>query len=129
MLSFKPTVAPIKVLVCPLQRDARFAPLIQELEAKLDDKHISYKLDQSGVSIGKRYSRNDELGIPFGITVDFESIEDDTITLRDRDSTKQVRASQKDIVRAISRMTKGKETWADVVARLPAFETKEEDKE
>jgi len=126
VLSFKPSVAPIKVLVVPLQRDTRFAPLIQELEAKLDDKSISYKVDQSGVSIGKRYARNDELGIPFGITVDFESIENKTFTLRDRDSTKQIRGSQEDIVRAISRMIKGKETWTDVAARLPAFEGKEE---
>ena len=126
VLSFKPSVAPIKVLVVPLQRDPRFAPLVQQLEQKLDDKRISFKVDQSGVSIGKRYARNDELGIPFGITVDFESIEDNTFTLRDRDSTKQVRASEKDIVRAVSRMIKGKESWDDVAKRLPAFETKEE---
>ncbi|KAF2225376.1 glycyl-tRNA synthetase-like protein [Elsinoe ampelina] len=126
VLSFTPRVAPIKVLLVPLQRDTRFAPLISALEARLDAKSISYKVDQSGVSIGKRYSRNDELGIPFGITVDFESIEDGTYTLRDRDSTKQVRSTEEEIVRAISRMIKGKESWADVQKRLPAFETKEE---
>ncbi|PSK54142.1 hypothetical protein B9Z65_7948 [Elsinoe australis] len=126
VLSFTPRVAPIKVLLVPLQRDARFAPLISRLEARLDAKSISYKVDQSGVSIGKRYSRNDELGIPFGITVDFESIEDGTFTLRDRDTTKQVRSSEEEIVRAVSRMIKGKEVWADVQRRLPAFETKEE---
>ncbi|TKX26043.1 glycine--tRNA ligase-like protein 2 [Elsinoe australis] len=126
VLSFTPRVAPIKVLLVPLQRDARFAPLISRLEARLDAKSISYKVDQSGVSIGKRYSRNDELGIPFGITVDFESIEDGTFTLRDRDTTKQVRSSEEEIVRAVSRMIKGKEVWADVQKRLPAFETKEE---
>ena len=107
----------------PLQKDARFAPLVAQLEEKLDGKQISYKLDQSGVSIGKRYARNDELGIPFGITVDFQSIEDNTFTLRDRDSTKQVRSSEKDIIRAISRMIKGKESWSDVQGRLPAFES------
>lgn len=120
-------VAPIKVLVVPLQKDPKFLPLVQRLEEKLDGKQISYKVDQTGVSIGKRYSRNDELGIPFGLTVDYESLEDNTYTLRDRDSTKQVRASETDIIRAISRMCKGKETWAEVVARLPAFESKEEE--
>jgi len=114
-------------LVCPLQKDAKFTPLVQELGDKLDDKQISYKIDQTGVSIGKRYSRNDELGIPFGITIDFETVEDGSITLRDRDSTKQVRASQKEIVRAISRMVKGKESWADVAARLPAFNSSSEE--
>lgn len=127
VLSFNPVVAPIKVLVVPLQKDAKFAPLVAALEEKLDAKQLSYKVDQTGVSIGKRYSRNDELGIPFGVTIDYESLEDNTFTLRDRDSTKQVRASEKEIIRAISRMCKGKESWADVMARLPAYEGQKEE--
>jgi glycyl-tRNA synthetase len=125
-MSFKPTVAPIKVLVVPLQKDSKFAPLIQQLEERLDEDQISFKVDQSGVSIGKRYSRNDELGIPFGITIDYESLEDNSFTLRDRDSTKQVRASLDEILDAITKMAKGKLTWADVQKKLPAFEGKEE---
>lgn len=125
-MSFKPTVAPIKVLVVPLQKDTRFATLLTHLEERLDDAQLSFRLDQSGVSIGKRYSRNDELGIPFGITVDYESLEDNSFTLRDRDSTKQVRAPLEEILEAVGRMVKGKETWAEVQKRLPAFESKEE---
>lgn len=125
-MSFKPSVAPVKVLVVPLQKDAKFAPLLQQLEERLDEDQISFRVDQSGVSIGKRYSRNDELGIPFGITVDYDSLEDGSFTLRDRDSTKQVRAKLEDILEAIGKMIKGKETWADVQKRLPAFESKEE---
>jgi glycyl-tRNA synthetase len=128
-MSFKPTVAPVKVLVVPLQKDARFAPLIAQLEQRLDEDAMSFKLDQSGVSIGKRYSRNDELGIPFGITVDYQSLEDNTFTLRDRDSTKQVRASLDQILEAVVKMVRGKEVWADVEKRLPSFESKDEDKE
>jgi glycyl-tRNA synthetase len=125
-MSFPPTIAPVKVLVVPLQKEPRFAPLLAKLEQRLDDDQISYRVDQSGVSIGKRYSRNDELGIPFGITVDYDSLEDDSFTLRDRDSTKQVRASAGDILEAIAKMCKGKETWESVQKRLPAFESKEE---
>lgn len=125
-MSFLPTVAPVKVLVVPLQKDTKFAPLLQELEQRLDDDAISFKVDQSGVSIGKRYSRNDELGIPFGITIDYESLEGKGFTLRDRDSTKQVRASLGEILDAILKMVKGKESWADVQKRLPAFDSKEE---
>lgn len=125
-MSFKPTVAPIKVLVVPLQKDSKFAPLVQQLEQSLDDDAISFKVDTSGVSIGKRYSRNDELGIPFGITVDYQSVEDNTFTLRDRDSTKQVRGSLDQILEAISKMVKGKETWSDVQKRLPEFASREE---
>lgn len=126
-MSFKPTVAPIKVLVVPLQKDARFASLLAELEQRLDDDQLSFKVDQSGVSIGKRYSRNDELGIPFGITVDYESLEGKGVTLRDRDSTKQVRASMDEILEAIVQMVKGKEGWEAVQKRLPAFEGKVEE--
>jgi glycyl-tRNA synthetase len=128
-MSFKPTVAPVKVLVVPLQKDVRFADLLQELEHRLDDDQLSFKVDQSGVSIGKRYSRNDELGIPFGITIDYQSLEDNTFTLRDRDTTKQVRASLDQILEAVSKMVKGKESWSEVQKRLPAFEGKEEEKE
>lgn len=121
-MSFKPTVAPIKVLVVPLQKDAKFVPLVAELEDRLDEEQISFKVDQSGVSIGKRYSRNDELGIPFGITIDYESLEGKGYTLRDRDSTKQVRSSLDEILEAVVKMVKGKQTWEDVQKKLPAFE-------
>lgn len=125
-MSFPPTIAPVKVLVVPLQKEPRFGPLLQKLERRLDDDQISYRVDQSGVSIGKRYARNDELGIPFGITVDYDSLEDESFTLRDRDSTKQVRASADDILDAIVKMCKGKEEWSSVQKRLPAFESKDE---
>jgi glycyl-tRNA synthetase len=127
VMSFLPTVAPIKVLLVPLQKDARFAPVVESLEEQLDDRGISYDTDSSGVSIGKRYSRNDELGIPCGITVDYQSLEDGTFTLRDRDTTKQVRAKAEDILDAVEKMTLGRWTWADVQAKLPAFESKEEE--
>jgi len=104
-------------------------PLITRLEARLDAKQIPYRVDQTGVSIGKRYARNDELGIPFGLTIDYPSLDDDTFTLRDRDSTRQVRAHEDEVVRAIARMCKGKETWGDVVKRLPAFEGQEKEGE
>ena len=84
-------------------------------------------ISSSGVSIGKRYSRNDELGIPCGITVDYQSLEDGTFTLRDRDTTKQVRAKSEDILDAVEKMVQGRWTWADVQAKLPAFEGKEEE--
>ena len=124
-MSFKPTIAPIKVLVVPLQKDVRFAPLLTQIEEALDDAALSFKVDQSGVSIGKRYSRNDELGIPFGITIDYESLEGKGVTLRERDSTKQVRASMVEIIEAVGKMCKGREGWEGVVKRLPAFEGKE----
>jgi glycyl-tRNA synthetase len=52
---------------------------------------VSSKIDDSGQTIGKRYARTDECGIPFAITVDFDTLTDNTVTLRDLDTMKQVR--------------------------------------
>jgi glycyl-tRNA synthetase len=60
-----------------------------------------------------------------GITVDFQSVKDGSITLRDRDSTTQVRASQDEIVEAVVRLVAGTETWSQTAARLPKFEGQE----
>jgi len=73
----------------------------------------------------RRYARNDELGTPLGITVDFQSVKDNTFTLRDRDTTKQVRANEDDILKAIQGICEGNETWEQVAKRLPAFEGQE----
>jgi glycyl-tRNA synthetase len=71
--------------------------------------------------------RNDEVGTPLGITVDFQSVKDNTFTLRDRDTTEQVRASLDEIAQAIANIVKGEEQWSDVAARLPKFEGQEVD--
>lgn len=106
----------------PLSTHADFAPLVQRLSLKLRKMGISSRVDDSSASIGKRYSRNDELGTPLGITVDFESVQKGTFTLRDRDSTKQVRASEEEIIAAVKNMCEGEESWADISKRLPIFE-------
>jgi glycyl-tRNA synthetase len=72
-----------------------------------------------------RYSRNDELGTPLAITVDFQSVKDGTITLRDRDTTTQVRDKQDKIVDAIVKLVDGSESWSEVVKRLPQFTSQE----
>ena len=125
VLSFPPPVAPTKVLLVPLSTHPDFAPLVKRLTATLRRQGISSRVDDSGASIGKRYSRNDELGTPLGITVDFQSLKDNTFTLRDRDSTKQVRAKEEEIVEAIKRLVGGFEQWKDVQERLPVFEGQE----
>ncbi|ODM22241.1 Glycine--tRNA ligase 1, mitochondrial [Aspergillus cristatus] len=121
VLSFPPLIAPTKVLIVPLSSNQAFAPLSQRLMTKLRRMGVSNRVDDSSASIGKRYARNDELGTPFGITVDFQSVKDNTFTLRDRDSTKQVRASEDEIVQALKSLVDGDETWEDIRQRLPEF--------
>ncbi|KAF2463709.1 glycyl-tRNA synthetase-like protein [Lindgomyces ingoldianus] len=127
ILSFPPTVAPTKVLIVPLSSHADFKPFVRVLNNRLQEIGISSRVDDSGASIGKRYSRNDELGTPLGITIDFQSVKDNTFTLRDRDTTRQVRASLDEICKAISNLVNGTEEWADVASRLPAFEGQDVD--
>ncbi|KAE9971779.1 hypothetical protein BLS_006480 [Venturia inaequalis] len=129
VISFPGIVAPTKVLLCPLSGHESFRPITQRLSLKLRRLGISNRVDDSGASIGKRYARNDELGTALGITVDFQSVEDSTFTLRDRDTTKQVRASEDEILKAIQAYCEGNETWAEIQARLPLFEGQELEKE
>ncbi|KAI9805162.1 MAG: Glycine--tRNA ligase 1, mitochondrial [Sarcosagium campestre] len=121
VLSFPPTIAPTKVLLVPLSTNAAFVPLVKKISHRLRGLGITSRVDDSSASIGKRYARNDELGTPLGITVDFQSVKDGSITLRDRDTTKQVRASEEEIALAIKALVDGNETWADVMKRLPEF--------
>ncbi|KAI0479975.1 glycyl-tRNA synthetase [Xylaria cf. heliscus] len=121
VLSFPPPVAPTKVIIVPLSKSDAFNPFCYELSQKLRKIGVSNRIDDSSATIGKRYSRNDELGTPLGITVDFQTVQDKTVTLRDRDSTKQVRADQDTIIAAIRSIVDGSKTWQNVESELPAF--------
>lgn len=121
VLSLPLAVAPTKVLIVPISAQPQFSPITNKLSARLRKLGISNNVDSSGASIGKRYARNDELGTPLGITVDFDTVANGSLTLRERDSTSQVRGSEDDVIMAIKRMVDGVETWGDVALRLPSF--------
>ncbi|KAK2749866.1 Glycine--tRNA ligase 1, mitochondrial [Myotisia sp. PD_48] len=121
VLSFPPLVAPTKVLLVPLSTHPSFQPLIHRLTLRLRRLGVSNRVDDSSASIGKRYARNDELGTPFGITADFQSVKDNTFTLRERDTMKQVRATEDEICNAVKNLVEGEETWEQVRQRLPEF--------
>lgn len=127
VLSFPPPIAPTKVLLVPLSGHPDFKPLISRIGQNLRRLGVSNRVDDSSATIGKRYSRNDELGTPLGITVDFQSVKDNTFTLRDRDSTKQVRSDEDTICAAIQSLVDGQKTWADVQKELPEFTQQETD--
>jgi len=105
----------------PLSNNESFRPYCYELSQRLRKLGVSNRIDDSSATIGKRYSRNDELGTPLGITIDFQTLQDKTVTLRDRDSTKQVRADGDTILAAIKDVVEGAKTWQEVEAELPAF--------
>lgn len=127
VLSLPVLVAPTKVLIVPLSNHASFQPIVKKLASHLRKLRISNNIDASSTSIGKRYARNDELGTPFGITVDFDTVSNGSITLRERDSTSQVRSSEEQIMQAVRGLVDGIETWEQVAARLPAFTGQSQD--
>ncbi|MDE3055936.1 MAG: glycine--tRNA ligase [Verrucomicrobiota bacterium] len=96
VLHLDPKIAPVKVALFPLMKKE---PLVNEARSLLP--HLQrlglVEYDESG-AIGKRYRRQDELGTPFCVTVDFETLEQGTVTLRDRDSMQQIRLPKEQLV-------------------------------
>lgn len=82
-------LAPIKVAVLPLSRNEKLAPMAAEVAALLRP-HLQIDVDDAG-SIGKRYRRQDEVGTPFCVTIDFDSLDDRAVTVRERDTMEQER--------------------------------------
>jgi len=82
-------LAPIKVAVLPLSRNADLSPKARDLAAELR-KNWNVDFDDAG-AIGRRYRRQDEIGTPYCITIDFETLEDNAVTIRDRDTMTQER--------------------------------------
>jgi glycyl-tRNA synthetase len=99
-------LAPVKVAVLPLSRNADLSPKAKDLAAELR-KRWNVEFDDSG-AIGRRYRRQDEIGTPFCITVDFETLGDQAVTVRERDSMQQERIGLDSIIGWLS-------------TRLPAF--------
>lgn len=90
VLSFPPSVAPVKVNLLNLSNNVKLDAVLP-VRDELNRLNISSSMDISGAPIGRRYARADELGIPFCITVDFDTATDGCVTLRDRDTVAQIR--------------------------------------
>jgi glycyl-tRNA synthetase len=89
VLRLHPRLAPYKVAVLPLSKKEPLLALSREVAGRLRPHYLVDEDDTQ--SIGRRYRRQDEIGTPLAVTVDFESLEDKAVTIRDRDSTEQVR--------------------------------------
>jgi glycyl-tRNA synthetase len=97
VLRFDPRLAPVKVAVLPLSRNADLSPKARDLAQELRASW-NVEFDDAG-AIGRRYRRQDEIGTPYCVTVDFETLDDAAVTVRERDSMKQERIGL-DAVRA-----------------------------
>jgi len=95
VMRFSPQVAPVKLAILPLMKKEELQKVARSIFDELkEDFQVEY--DESG-AIGKRYRRQDEIGTPFAITIDYDSLDDDSVTWRDRDTTKQKRVKIADL--------------------------------
>ncbi|KOB61412.1 hypothetical protein PFHG_03139 [Plasmodium falciparum HB3] len=120
-LSLPYKLAPIKCSILSISNNKAFYPYIKQIQMLLNQYNISSKIDNSSVSIGKKYARTDEIGIPFAVTIDFQTLKDKTITLRERDSMLQIRISMSHLVDIINSMLHAKKNWNEYIAQYGLF--------
>ncbi|MGB8217003.1 MAG: glycine--tRNA ligase [Candidatus Methanoperedens sp.] len=117
VLRLPPEVAPVQAAVLPLLSREELIKPGNEIVAGLRKAGILVAFDDSG-TIGRRYRRNDEIGTPYSITVDYQTLEDGTVTIRDRDTMKQVRAGMSDIADNIYELVYGGKSFGDAGKRI-----------
>jgi len=100
ILKFNSLIAPVKVGVLPLTSDERLVNIACDIDRNLRNSGINTYYDDGG-SIGRRYARMDEIGTPFCITIDHDTLSDNSITIRDRDTTKQIRKKIEKVIEFI----------------------------
>ena len=94
LLSLKPHLSPIKAAVIPLKKNnEKIVNLSKQIKSNLQKLGLGRVVLENSGNIGKNYRRHDEIGTPICLTVDFETLEDKCVTVRDRDSMKQERVS------------------------------------
>jgi glycyl-tRNA synthetase len=113
VLTFQPQIAPIKVGVFPLIPKDGLVEIAEKINIKLRECGIETYYDESG-SIGRRYARMDEVGTPFCITVDYDTKDDNAVTIRDRDSHAQVRIKINDLSMVIEELIMGKKLFSEL---------------
>ncbi|MEE9152396.1 MAG: glycine--tRNA ligase [Thermoplasmata archaeon] len=112
-LSLDPRIAPIKVGVFPLMAKEELITRAKPIDHDLRKEGIMTYYDDSG-SIGRRYARMDEVGTPFCITVDYDTLKDDCVTIRDRDTKEQVRVKISEVLDVLGGLLRGKVSPKDI---------------
>ena len=98
VLKLSPIIAPVKVAILPLSKDPKLSELAKNIQKDLLTKGDLGKIEYDETqSIGRRYRRQDEIGTPLCVTIDFDSLDDNSATVRDRDSMKQKRVNIKEL--------------------------------
>jgi glycyl-tRNA synthetase len=104
VLKLHPEIAPVKVAILPLSKNEKLTPLARKVWEQVSGE-FKTEYDETQ-SIGRRYRRQDEIGTPLCVTVDFESLEDDAVTVRHRDTMKQERIKVEDLNKSLKEQLK-----------------------
>ena len=119
VMRFRPCVAPIKVGVYRLINNPEFDIYVSEIQSALHSAGIIVRVDSTSGTVGRRYARADELGIPFGVTIDFQTLLDETVTVRERDSMTQIRLKIADLVELLRGLVSESLSWEKATSRYP----------
>jgi glycyl-tRNA synthetase len=119
VMSFPRGIAPTQIGVYPLVSKDGLVEKAKEVHKLLVQGGFTVEFDETG-SIGRRYARADEAGIPLGITIDYDTLNDDTVTIRDRDSWQQVRSQTKKLPELLHKYFLGKAKIEELGALLAA---------
>jgi glycyl-tRNA synthetase len=126
ILAFKPLIAPIKVSLLPLMAKPELLEPIASISKLLVHRGLSVKVDDSGATIGRRYARMDEIGVPFNVTIDYDTLTKHTVTLRERDSMTQVLVPVDQLSVTLHDLVQEITSWSQVQAKFPSVEVKED---
>jgi glycyl-tRNA synthetase len=121
VLAFPSMIAPYKVTILPqdqrVARDEKAIEITEFIRSRVGALGHTCTLDDSGATLGKRYARNDELGIPFACTIDFESLKESMVTIRERDSMAQIRLPHTEVPNLVHDLCWGRKKWQDVAGK------------
>jgi glycyl-tRNA synthetase len=117
VLSFPRSIAPIQVSVYPLMSKNGMDTKAKEIQNTLACEGFMTDFDETG-SIGRRYARADEAGVQLGITIDYDTLSDGTVTIRDRDSWQQVRTPIKDLPKLLHKYFEGKANFTELGSQV-----------
>jgi glycyl-tRNA synthetase len=113
IMSFPRSIVPTQVGIYPLVSKDGLVEKAQEVHKLLANEGFAAEFDETG-SIGRRYARADEAGVPLGITIDYDTLNDGTVTIRDRDTWQQVRSPIKDLPKLSQKYFQGKINFEDL---------------
>jgi len=125
VMRFNPRVAPQKCAVLPISSSVEFNIVVDEVAASLMEYDLATRVDKSTAALGRRYARSDEVGVPFAITIDFDTLSDDSVTIRERDSMVQIRLPRKDVPTVIYDIVHNRITWESCIQKYPVVQVDE----